>query len=79
MFLWYFCAGARQQTGSILLKLSELKEARDALNLSIQKLEKVDSELNTIKGAAAKFVLVSVWTEFMNCLSFIVTLGSVIN
>jgi len=50
-------AGARLQTSSILLKLAELKEARDALYLSIQKLEKVDNELNAIKGTAAKFVL----------------------
>lgn len=47
--------GARQQTSSILLKLSELKETRDSLNQCVQKLERVEAELNEIRGSAAKW------------------------
>ena len=51
LVLW---SGARPQTGAILAKLTELKEAQDALNERQSHLEQIDAELSAIRRTAAR-------------------------
>ena len=48
--------GARAQTGSILVKLTELKAAVDALHEKESHLRNIEKQLNNIKQQAARYI-----------------------
>jgi hypothetical protein len=50
----YHFLGARPQTGNILAKLTELKEARDKLEDRQLHLQQVEAELSSVRKVAAK-------------------------
>ena len=52
--LFYVIVGSRARTGSILTKLSELKDAQDALYEKQQELKKVENELASMAKSAHK-------------------------
>jgi len=47
-------SGARVQTSSVLLSLSELNDASNAVSAAQQKLQQVDKELDAVTPVAAK-------------------------
>jgi len=48
--------GARVQTSCVLLSLSELNDASNAVSAAQQKLQQVDKQLDAVRPVAAKYV-----------------------